>query len=61
MADHPIPPSRTGEELKNIEVWERTHQSKVVRRLLAEVWRLQAIALRADQVEKSIRADHASL
>lgn len=48
MVQHPLPPSLTGDELKRIEVWERTHQSKVVRRLLAEVYRLQAVALRAD-------------
>ncbi len=61
MVQHPLRPSLTCEELKKIEVWERNHQSKVVRRLLAVVARLQQIALRADQLEKSIRADHASI
>lgn len=55
------PPSLTGEELDKIWKWERTHQSKVLRRVLWEVKRLQAIALRADQLERSVRADPASL
>ena len=61
MNKEPLPPSLTGDELKRIAAWERTHQSKVVRRLLAEIARLQAIALRADQVERALRADGASL
>lgn len=61
MHKDPLPPSLTGEELKRIEVWERTHQSRVVRRLLAEIARLQQIALRANQMEKSLSADRASL
>lgn len=56
-----MPPSLTGEELQRIWKWERTHQSKVLRRVLWEVRRLQAVALRADQLLRSINADPASL
>lgn len=56
-----MPPSLTGEELQKIWKWERTHQSKVLRRVLWEVRRLQAVALRADQLLRSINANPASL
>jgi hypothetical protein len=56
-----MPPSLTGEELQKIWQWERTHQSKVLRRALWEVRRLQAVALRADQLLRSLNADSASL
>lgn len=46
-----MPPSLTSEELRAIQVWERTHRSPVVRRLLWEVFRLRVIALCADQFE----------
>ena len=39
-----------------IQKWERTHRSTVVRRLLWEIFRLRAIALRADQYEEMTRS-----
>ncbi len=53
-----IPPSLTSAELKEIQ---RTDRSPNVRRLLWEVFRLRAIAMRADQLIRSIIADPASL
>jgi hypothetical protein len=50
-----MPASLTSEELRAIQAWERTHRSPVVRRLLWEVFRLRAIALRADQFEALAR------
>lgn len=50
-----VPPSFTREELRAIQDWERTHRSPTVRRLLWEVFRLRAIALRADQFESMAR------
>ena len=56
-----MPPSLTREELRTIQKEERKQRSPTVRRLLWEIFRLQAIALRADQFERAMRSDHASL
>lgn len=53
-----MPPALTSAELKEIQ---RTDRSPTVRRLLWEVFRLRAIAIRADQLVRSIKADPASL
>lgn len=56
-----MPPPLTSEELRVIQREERKERSSTIRRLLWEVFRLRAIALRADQFERAMRADHASL
>lgn len=53
-----LPPSLTSAELKEMQ---RMDRSPTVRRLLWEVFRLRAIALRANQLLRSIDADPASL
>lgn len=45
-----MPPSLTGEELRAIQDWERTHRSPAVRRLLWEVFRLRIVVKRVAQV-----------
>lgn len=57
----PMPPSLTSEELRIIQREERKQRSPAVRRLLWEVFRLQAIALRADQLLRSLGSDPVSL
>ena len=60
-AKRPMPPSLSSEELRAIQTEERKQRSPTVRRLLWEVFRLQVIALRADQFERAMRSDHASI
>ncbi len=49
-----MPPSLTGEELRAIQDWERTHRSPAVRRLLWEVFRLRIVVRRASQVAEML-------
>ena len=50
-----MPPSLTSDELREIQAWERSNPSPVVRRLLWEIFRLRAIALTARQYEEMTR------
>lgn len=56
-----MPPSLKSEELRAIQREERKQRSPTVRPLLWEVFRLRSIALRADQLLRSMNSDPASL
>jgi len=53
-----IPPALTSSELREIQDWERTHRSPVVRKLLWEIFRLQIVARSAAQVAEHLGTHH---